>query len=46
MKIKKYNFIRGSVNSGKTSFVQKLVSCLGNKTIYYNLDGSSLIDEK
>ena len=42
MKIKQYNFIRGSAASGKTLFTQKLVHCLGNKTIYYNLDGSLL----
>ena len=42
MKIKQYNFIRGGSASGKTIFTQKLVSCLGNKTIYYNLYGSSL----
>jgi len=42
MKIKQYNFIRGGSASGKTLFTQKLVHCLGNKTIYYNLDGSSL----
>lgn len=42
MKIKQYNFIRGGSASGKTIFTQKLVSCLGNQTIYYNLDGSSL----
>lgn len=42
MKIKQYNFIRGGSASGKTLFTQKLVSCLGNQTLYYNLDGSSL----
>lgn len=42
MKIKQYNFIRGGSGSGKTLFTQKLVHCLGNKTIYYNLDGSSI----
>ena len=42
MKVKQYNFIRGGSASGKTLFTQKLVSCLGNQTLYYNLDGSSL----
>jgi hypothetical protein len=44
MKIKQYNFIRGGSVSGKTLFTQKLIHCLGNKTIYYNLDGSNLFD--
>ena len=42
MKIKQYNFIRGGSASGKTLFTQKLVHCLGNKTVYYNLDGLNL----
>ena len=45
MKIKQYNFIRCKSDSGKTLFTQKLVHCLGNKTVYYNLDGSSLFSE-
>ena len=40
MKIKQYNFIRGASASGKSLFTHKLVSCLGYRTSYYNLDGS------
>ena len=38
MKIKQYNFIRGEVNSGKSTVTRKLVSAIGRDCLYFNLD--------